>query len=110
METGSISRKIERGKHTTRHSELIPIDEDSYIMDTPGFSSMYLEEIEPQELKDYFPEFEAYEAECRFQRDCVHIGEPVCGVKAALAEGKISQSRYDNYGLLYQELKNRRKY
>lgn len=79
-------------------------------MDTPGFSSMYLEEIEPQELKDYFPEFEAYEAECRFQRDCVHIGEPVCGVKAALAEGKISQSRYDNYGLLYQELKNRRKY
>ena len=79
-------------------------------MDTPGFSSMYLEEIEPQELKDYFPEFEAYEPECRFQADCVHIGEPVCGVKAALTEGKISQSRYDNYGLLYQELKNRRKY
>ncbi len=110
METGSISEKIKRGKHTTRHAELFCVEEDTYLMDTPGFSSMYLEEIEPQELKDYFPEFEAYEAECRFQRDCVHIGEPVCGVKAALAEGKISQSRYDNYGLLYQELKNRRKY
>ena len=105
METGSISEKIKRGKHTTRHAELFCVEEDTYLMDTPGFSSMYLEEIEPQELKDYFPEFEAYEAECRFQRDCVHIGEPVCGVKAALAEGKISQSRYDNYGLLYQELK-----
>ena len=110
METGEISKKLKRGKHTTRHSQVIPVGHDTYLMDTPGFSSMYLEEIEPQELKDYFPEFEAYEAECRFQRDCVHIGEPVCGVKAALAEGKISQSRYDNYGLLYQELKNRRKY
>ena len=110
METGSISEKIKRGKHTTRHAELFCVEEGTYLMDTPGFSSMYLEEIEPQELKDYFPEFEAYEPECRFQADCVHIGEPVCGVKAALAEGKISQSRYDNYGLLYQELKNRRKY
>ena len=110
METGSISEKIKRGKHTTRHAELFCVEEGTYLMDTPGFSSMYLEEIEPQELKDYFPEFEAYEPECRFQADCVHIGEPVCGVKAALAAGKISQSRYDNYGLLYQELKNRRKY
>ena len=110
METGEISRKLKRGKHTTRHSQVIPVGENTFLMDTPGFSSMYLEEIEPQELKDYFPEFEAYEPECRFQADCVHIGEPVCGVKAALAAGKISQSRYDNYGLLYQELKNRRKY
>lgn len=110
METGSISEKIKRGKHTTRHAELFCVEEDTYLMDTPGFSSMYLEEIEPQDLKDYFPEFEAYEPACRFAADCVHIGEPVCGVKTALAEGKISQSRYDNYGLLYQELKNRRKY
>ena len=110
METGSISEKIKRGKYTTRHAELFCVEEGTYLMDTPGFSSMYLEEIEPQELKDYFPEFESYEPECRFQADCVHIGEPVCGVKAALAAGKISQSRYDNYGLLYQELKNRRKY
>ncbi len=110
METGCISEKIKRGKHTTRHAELFSVEENTYLMDTPGFSSMYLEEIEPQHLKDYFPEFEAYEPECRFQADCVHIGEPVCGVKAALAEGKISQSRYENYGLLYQELKNRRKY
>lgn len=81
METGSISEKIKRGKHTTRHAELFCVEEGTYLMDTPGFSSMYLEEIEPQELKDYFPEFEAYEPECRFQADCVHIGEPVCGVK-----------------------------
>ena len=70
----------------------------------------YLEEIKPQELKDYFPEFEAYEPECRFQADCVHIGEPVCGVKAALAEGKISPLRYENYKLLYEELKDVKKY
>ena len=61
METGGISRKIERGKHTTRHSELFPIDEDSYIMDTPGFSSLYVNDFEKEELKYYFPEFEPYE-------------------------------------------------
>ena len=110
METGSISQKIQRGKHTTRHAELFCVEEDTYLMDTPGFSSMYLEEIEPQELKDYFPEFEAYESECRFLADCVHVGEPVCGVKAALERGEIARSRYDNYVLLYQELKNRKKY
>ena len=67
METGSISKKIERGKHTTRHSELIPIDEDSYIMDTPGFSSLYTNDFEKEELKYYFPEFEEYQNGCRFQ-------------------------------------------
>lgn len=110
METGSISEKIQRGKHTTRHAELFCVKEDTYLMDTPGFSSMYIEEMEPEQLKYYFPEFEPYTAECRFQADCVHIGEPVCGVKKALQEGKISQSRYDNYVLLYQELKGRKKY
>ena len=110
METGSISQKIQRGKHTTRHAELFCVEGDTYLMDTPGFSSMYLEEIEPEKLKYYFPEFEALEPECRFQADCVHVGEPVCGVKAALDRGEIARSRYDNYVLLYQELKNRKKY
>ena len=110
METGSISQKIQRGKHTTRHAELFCVEGDTYLMDTPGFSSMYLEEIEPEKLKYYFPEFEALEPECRFQADCVHVGEPVCGVKAALERGEIARSRYDNYVLLYQELKNRKKY
>lgn len=110
METGSISEKIQRGKHTTRHAELFCVEADTYLMDTPGFSSMYLEDIEAGRLKYYFPEFDAYEVECRFQADCVHIGEPVCGVKAALERGEISRSRYENYRMLYQELKERRKY
>ena len=109
METGTISRKIERGKHTTRHSELIAVDEDSYIMDTPGFSSMFIDCLEPGELKDYFPEFGPYEEECKFL-GCVHVGERVCGVKEALKRGELSRSRYDNYILMYEDLKNKRRY
>lgn len=110
METGSISEKIKRGKHTTRHAELFCVEPDTYLMDTPGFSSMYLEDMEAGELKYYFPEFQQYETECRFGADCVHIGEPVCGVKAALERGELSQSRYENYRLLYQELKAKKRY
>ena len=108
METGSISEKIERGKHTTRHSELISIAEDTYIFDTPGFSSVYVTDMEKEELKDYFPEFAQYEDACRFL-GCVHVNEPVCGVKEALKEGKISKSRYENYKLIYEELKENEK-
>ena len=108
METGNISEKIERGKHTTRHSELITIAEDTYIFDTPGFSSLYVTDMEKEELKSYFPEFAPYEDECKFL-GCVHVNEPVCGVKEALKEGKISQSRYENYKLLYEELKENEK-
>ncbi len=109
METGDISRKIERGKHTTRHSELFLVEENTYMMDTPGFSSMFTPEMEAGDLKDYFPEFAPYEEECRFL-GCVHVGEKVCGVKAALERGEISRSRYDNYRLIYEELKNKRRY
>ena len=109
METGKISEKIQRGKHTTRHSELFAIGKDTYMMDTPGFSSMYLEELECGNLMDYFPEFAAYEDDCKFL-GCVHVGEPVCGVKEAVRQGEISESRYDNYKLLYQELKDKRRY
>ena len=108
METGNISEKIERGKHTTRHSELIAIEEDTYIFDTPGFSSLYVTDMEKEELKSYFPEFATFEDECKFL-GCVHVNEPVCGVKEALKEGKISQSRYENYKLLYEELKENEK-
>ena len=108
METGNISEKIERGKHTTRHSELIAIAEDTYIFDTPGFSSLYVTDMEKEELKIYFPEFTQYEDKCKFL-GCVHVNEPVCGVKEALKEGKISQSRYENYKLLYEELKENEK-
>ena len=109
METGSISEKIERGKHTTRHSELIWIEEDTYIMDTPGFSSLYTNDFEKEELKYYFTEFEPYEGTCRFQ-GCDHVHEPGCSVKQALEEGKIHEVRYKNYLEMYQELKDKRRY
>ena len=108
METGSISRKIERGKHTTRHSELIPIDEDSYIMDTPGFSSLYTNDFGKEELKYYFPEFDQYQGGCRFQ-GCNHISEPGCLVKEALEEGKVHQVRYEDYCEMYRELEQKEK-
>lgn len=109
METGGISEKISRGKHTTRHAELFYVESGTYMMDTPGFSSMFIADMEENRLKDYFPEFAEYEEACRFL-GCVHIGEPVCGVKAAVRDGKISESRYENYKLLYQELKDKRRY
>ncbi len=110
METGDISRKIERGKHTPRHSELFALDKESYICDTPGFSSIYLpDDLEKEDLKSYFPEFSDYEPYCRFQ-GCVHVKEPDCGVKEALLENKISRVRYENYQCLYQELKDKRRY
>lgn len=109
METGTISEKIERGKHTTRHSELICIEEDTYIMDTPGFSSLYTNDFEKEELKYYFTEFEPYEGKCKFQ-GCDHVHEPNCAVKAALEEGKIHHIRYENYLEMYNELKEKRGY
>ena len=109
METGEVSQKIKRGRHTTRHSEFFQIGPDSYLMDTPGFSSIYLEDIDPGELQAYFPEFRPLAGQCRFT-GCAHVGERDCGVKTALEEGKISRTRYENYVLLYQELKEKRRY
>lgn len=109
METGSISEKIERGKHTTRHSELILIEENSYIMDTPGFSSLYTNAFEKEELKYYFREFDEYEGQCKFI-GCDHIHEPGCAIKRAMEEGKIHPIRYKNYLEMYQELKEKKRY
>lgn len=109
METGSISKKIERGKHTTRHSELIAIEDNTYILDTPGFSSLGLFDLEKEELVQYYPEFAEHEKYCRFG-GCAHINEPVCGIKEAVAEGQIAKMRYENYCLLYEELKAKKKY
>lgn len=109
METGEVSEKIGRGKHTTRHSELIFIEENTYIMDTPGFSFLAMSDMKKEELKDFYPEFAAYEDGCRFQ-GCVHKKEPGCMVKQALEEGKISRLRYENYISLYGELENTRRY
>ena len=109
MEIGSVSEKIKRGKHTTRHSELIYVDDKSYVMDTPGFSSLYVHEIEKEELKNYFNEFKKYENECRFI-GCMHLNEPGCAVKEALNEGAISSIRYDNYKVLFSEIKDLKRY
>jgi ribosome biogenesis GTPase len=109
METGDISEKIKRGKHTTRHSELIFVEKDTFVLDTPGFSSLYINEIDKEELKSYFVEFHEYENQCRFI-GCSHLNEPGCAVKEALNNHQISKTRYESYVTLYNELKNQRKY
>lgn len=109
METGEISEKIKRGRHTTRHSEIIALGDSTYIMDTPGFTSLELPQITKEELGGYYPEFRAYEPLCKF-RGCAHISEPECSVKEAVEAGKISQVRYENYMVLYRELKKNKRY
>ncbi len=109
MQTGNISEKIRRGKHTTRHSELFYVGGGTYLFDTPGFSSLYLDEMEKEELKDCYAEFGDYAGECRYL-SCLHDKEPSCAVKNAVLEGKISRERYENYVLLFHELKNRKRY
>ncbi len=108
METGEISKKLNRGKHTTRHSQLIELGDDSWFVDTPGFSSLYLEDMEKEELRLYFPEFDPYEGQCRYQ-GCTHTHEPGCAVKEALSEGRIEKLRYEGYLELYEELKDKKK-
>ncbi len=109
MQTGAISTKIERGKHTTRHSQLIPITDDTYILDTPGFSSLSVFDMEKEELESYYPEFAPLTDGCKFT-GCSHLHEPICGVRKGLEEGKVSRERYDNYKLIYQELAQKKRY
>lgn len=109
METGEISEKIKRGRHTTRHSELFWLQEDTFIFDTPGFSTIYLDKVETEELRFYFPEINRFEGQCRFL-GCIHDREPGCRVKQAVSEGAISSERYEHYLSYIQECKSRRKY
>lgn len=106
-QTGEISEKIKRGKHTTRHTEIFNVSDDTYLMDTPGFSSLYVNDFEKEELKNYFREFIEYNNGCRFT-GCVHVNEPDCLVKEAVENGGINRSRYDNYILMYEEIKNKK--
>ncbi len=108
MEVGEVSRQTRRGKQTTRHVQLFPCGKDSFFLDTPGFSSLYLEGMKPEELKDYFPEFEKHEPGCRF-KGCLHLSEPDCGVKEAVSVGSISRLRYESYVRLQAELKEGKK-
>lgn len=109
METGEISKKIERGKQTTRHAELFYAGDGAYICDTPGFGSMEISALDKKELKFMFPEFTNFEKECRFN-GCVHIGERECGVKSAMESREIAGSRYENYRMIYEEIANKKEF
>ena len=88
---------------------MIPLEEGGFILDTPGFSSIELYDLEKEDVWKFYPEFQPYEKYCRFA-GCAHINEPDCGIKQALEEGKISRIRYENYAQIYDERKNVRKY
>lgn len=110
METGDISEKTQRGRHTTRHAELFFLDgEGTGLFDTPGFTSFSLTEMEPEALQHYFPEIEGHLGHCRFD-NCRHVAEPDCGIRQAVAEGQIGQARYDSYLALMKELEERTRY
>lgn len=106
-EVGDLSRKIERGKQTTREVELFTIAADTYILDTPGFTSLELSNIKKEELANYFRDFSSIK--CRFS-SCRHIKESDCKIKEAVESSLISKSRYENYRLIYKEIEDRRGY
>lgn len=109
LETGSLSEKIERGKHTTRKTELFKIAENTYIADTPGFSMLEIAQynmIPKRDLLCAFPDIEKFSDSCRYN-DCTHICEDGCGVIQAIQNGKLSESRHQSYKLLFEELKNK---
>lgn len=106
METGDLSRKIERGKNTTRHCELVPVEGGGMVLDTPGFSLLETEVFDPVELKDYWPEFAAREGGCFFQ-PCYHATEPRCAVREAVKNGGIDLQRHERYVALLEEMRQR---
>jgi len=106
LPTREVSKKLNRGKHTTKHIELITLPSRGFVADTPGFSSIEIENIDSSDLKYYFPEFEEYENSCKFST-CSHTHEPGCKVKEALEAGFISQERYNSYKDIYKELQQK---
>ncbi len=104
QETGGISRKTGRGRHTTRHVEIFPMDAGGYVYDTPGFTSLDPPEMEEADLASCYPEMRPYLGQCRFD-NCRHLKEPDCRVREALAEGKIAEERYKSYGMQIEELR-----
>lgn len=109
-ETGEISSKSKRGKHTTRSVELLQLGEDTFVLDTPGFSSLDISFIEDaSQIREYFREINKYGANCRFL-SCLHDKEPDCAVKENVEKGLIHPDRYNNYLLILEEIKNIRRY
>ncbi|OON93148.1 MAG: ribosome small subunit-dependent GTPase A [Candidatus Epulonipiscioides saccharophilum] len=109
LETGKMSEKIKRGKHTTRHTELLNLTFGGYVLDTPGFTSLKFEDIDINSLKNYFIEFAQYEGQCKFN-GCTHTHEPNCAVKNAVNSGQIYKARYDSYVNYFKELQNIKKW
>lgn len=109
LETGTISEKTSRGKHTTRHTELIELESGGFVLDTPGFSSLDLDFLTEDTIEEHFPEIHDRGSECRFN-GCKHLKEPGCAVKEAVEEGDISKSRYDNYVMFLNEIVDNRRY
>lgn len=108
IEIGKLSDKIKRGRHTTRHAELLCLDNGGMVVDTPGFSMMIIDTLEPEDLQLYYPEFKPYMEQCRFA-GCVHYHEPGCRIKEAVENGDIPKERYDRYIKIYIELKENRR-
>lgn len=107
IETGEVSEKLGRGRHTTRHIELFALNENTYAADTPGFSSFDTEQMEiilKENLQYAFPDFAPYLGQCQFH-DCAHLKEPGCRVTAAVQQGEIQPTRYDSYVRLYEKAK-----
>ncbi len=103
LQTGSVSEKIGRGRHTTRYAQLLPFN-GGYLADTPGFGNLLAENIDARELYKYFREFKNFEHDCKFM-PCTHTHEPVCGVKNAVQAGQIAASRYESYLAILDEIK-----
>ena len=109
LETGDLSRKIRRGKNTTRHSEIFCLEKDTYIFDTPGFTSVDISGLLPENIQLYYPEFREYLGKCRFN-SCRHLSEPDCAVREAVKKGMVSRMRYKSYASVCEELKSIRRF
>ncbi len=107
--TGDISSKLKRGKHTTRHTELLKIGNNGFVLDTPGFTSLEIEKLDHDEIKEYYPDFLKFSNLCKF-KNCNHINEPGCNIKHKVNQGEISASRYGNYRSIMDESKNNWRY
>ena len=103
FQTGQVSEKIKRGRHTTRHASLFSLNDESFIMDTPGFSAIEFTHISLERLTSLYPEFLQYESQCKFS-PCYHDHEPICGIKDALQNGYISEQRYASYLSIREEI------
>ena len=109
METGSISEKTKRGRHTTRHAEIFKAEGGGRIFDTPGFTSFEIMEADEDSLMHYYPAIEHFSGDCYYD-NCRHLKEPQCAVREAVNEGNIHKRRYESYAANMEEIKNRRKY